>query len=214
MEMKGAIREMDEPELDADGNPICRRCGGAREIEELDVSTATREKVACPSCNGTGVEGGKLVNGMAIRYPVCDIAIMQQLKGGEPVATLELWVYRAKRGGRAMTITGENGMKMIASFAEIHHMHTRGKWRRKGLMKELVAWAMAQPLLFLPGVPPPMGVHFIAWLVTDWHDSSEAGRATLQSLGFKRDESRLIWWREGVPNDYYADDAQPEGSAD
>lgn len=193
------------------GNEICPKCNGEKEIKVVDFAQAKSTKTKCSDCGGTGIKDGKIVNGIVVFWPVTEILIIQKLVEGVSISTLELWLFAARKNGSQMALVGKGERRLPVFFAQIHKMHTRIKYRKKGNMEDIIGTVVNSDNPFLETLN---GHRFVGWFETSWHDSTEAGKAILVKHGFKREGERLIFRREGVPSDYYDNVSKPQGDND
>jgi hypothetical protein len=172
----------------------CPVCHGTGFTIQVDFKRASKTRMQCSKCRGTGKVVPVQKNGIRVGRKIAETFFFQQLKDGAIAATLEIRVCPIIMNGRPQFKT--NNVKVMFRrdekpvprlYLEIVRMTTKPEWRRQGLMRELVGNAIGDPK--------------IEWAETLVDDSSPEGIALLKGFGFYEEAGKLIW------------EPKPEGTA-
>ena len=150
---------------------ICKTCNGTGTINGVDLVKAKRKMTPCHDCEGTG-QVEKVRDGIFISAPkvLPDIRYIQQWEDGKRISTMECWMYPLKPfiiGGKPEVLV------------EIHNMRTILKRQKQGSMQKCFD-AMVN------AIHPKV-------IVSNYDDSTEAGRSFLEKNGFKHILDQLVW---------------------
>ena len=164
----------------------CPRCKGKKYVDELDILKAQRDKVICPVCNGFGTIAEVQTDGMRVGRVIAETFMYQELKDSKVISTLEVRVrpIMQPNGRPAVTppkVFGEQ--PRMQCFIEIVRMNTKPGYRKQGIMRRLLKFALGDPK--------------IEWAVSSWDDSTADGRNLLLGMKFKQEGNDLIWRPSG-----------------
>lgn len=161
----------------------CPACKGTKFQLKTDIMNAATVRAPCERCGGTGEIKEQQTDGIRCGRKIGETFFWQNLKDGHVVATLEIRICPVMMNG--ITQFRINGSALFKKqqrvprlYVEIVRMTTIPSFRRKGIMKELVARSIGDPK--------------IEWAETNLEDSSEEGIALLKGLGFYEEGKKLI----------------------
>ena len=158
----------------------CDRCNDAGYIIKTDILNARRSKEVCPLCKGIKEKPTLDPNG--VRHHALNVIVypFQKFVNNNPVSTLELWITPILENRLPATIKDSPISKPRQRiYAQIRDMNTKKKYRKQGIMTNLLMIAVQDPK--------------IEWFETNWMDSSEEGRRLLLEFGFEREGNKLVY---------------------
>lgn len=168
----------------------CPICKGKKYIESINFLKAKKEKVLCTGCNGHGLIQEIQTEGIRASRVIAETYFFEDLSEGKPKATLEIRVRPVmdEFNRPAYTAPTAFGMKAKARyFLEIVRMKTEIQYRKQGIMRRLLNYALMDPK--------------IEFAVSNWNDSTADGRNFLLSNGFRQSGRDLLWRRDEYPED-------------
>lgn len=169
----------------------CTECAGAGRKKKIDIMSAIWKTETCEACRGTGQKPQKNLayeetgEGIMFVQPKGVFGWWEKLKEHRKIAWIEVIIYPLldSKTGQPQVLPNEVALKWV----QILRMRTESKWRRKGVMTELLN---------------NLREHLdITRVETDWNDSSAAGRNFLIGCGFKQDGETLLW-RQGMEKEW------------
>lgn len=163
---------------------MCQACNGRGYVASVDLMKAKTTRKPCEKCGGAGKIKTRLKDGVRCGQIEGITFVWQHLVEYEPVSTLEVRIRQSKINGvpqfRQMNPLFKRKTPVL--YCEIVRMNTLPKHRGKGFMGQLFEVAKQDPR--------------IAWIETNWKDSSPKGKAFLLKRGFVKEGNKLIWERQ------------------
>ncbi len=167
----------------------CPNCKGLGYTVETNIMRAIKEKKPCIACRGTGKIQIEKPDGKRFITQECIVGYWQEMRAGKVAATLHIHVcpIRDSNTGKPLFKPGVMNPKgaIPRVFIQIVNMVTKPKYRKTGIMSELLAAAMADPK--------------IEWVETSWDDSTADGRNFLLGKGFVQEGKDLIFKKTTDP---------------
>lgn len=155
---------------------ICPKCKGQRAIVKTNIMTATTVREQCPDCKGLGEVQGDISDGLKVKPEPGQITYFSLFKGGKPRAVMTTAI-------EGIVVDAKNRYLIV----KIMHMKTKDKYRKQGLMDEILESVKV------------FGQKQVKFVITSWYDSTDIGKEFLLKRGFVREGNILIWRRDGKP---------------